>query len=245
MENLYIAAAAFILAGFVKGVLGFGFPIIAIAILTLATGLLDALALVVLPALVTNLWQAVGGQYLAAILLRMRVYFLMAVIGILVAGRFLSAVDTRWLTGLLGVVLFFLALSRLVNLHFTIPARRETPLSVLLGFCNGVLTGFTGVFMVPSVLYMQALGFSRDMLVQAMGVFFALSTATLMLSLGSNQLLDWGDVAVSAVALVPSFAGMAVGRWVRTLVNESLFQKMFLVSVLILGAYIAWRALGA
>jgi len=52
---------AFLLAGFVKGVLGFGFPIIALIVLTLTIGLLDALAIIVVPTLATNIWQALSG----------------------------------------------------------------------------------------------------------------------------------------------------------------------------------------
>jgi len=243
VDNLLTATIAFLVAGYVKGVLGFGFPLIAIAFLTLAAGLFDALALVVLPALVTNLWQAFGGDFLRPILKRMKIYFIFAVAGILAAGQLLDDVRIEWLTALLGVVLFVFAVSRLLDIHITVPARREPVLSVALGFGNGLLTGFTGVFMVPSVVYMQALGFGKEMLVQAMGVFFALSTLTLMVTLGSNQLLDWHDVGISTVALVPSFLGMAAGRRTRAVVDEALFQRLFLASIVLLGAFIAWRSL--
>ena len=245
MDQLLVALVAFSLAGFVKGVLGFGFPIIVIVILTLTTGLLEALALVVLPALATNIWQAYTGPYLRQIVCRMGVYFTLSVAGILVAGLFITNVDARWLTGMLGAVLVIFALSRLLRVHLTVPERYERPISVVLGFGNGVLTGFTGVFMVPSVLYMQALGFQKDMLVQAMGLFFALSTLSLMISLGSNNLLDWQDVGVSTAALVPSFVGIYLGRLTRDRIDEALFQKLFLGSVLLLGAYIVWRSLAA
>ena len=65
MEIFGIATVAFMIAGFVKGVVGFGFPIIALIILTLSIGLLDALALVVIPTLITNLWQAFSGNFRA------------------------------------------------------------------------------------------------------------------------------------------------------------------------------------
>jgi hypothetical protein len=97
--------------------------------------------------------------------------------------------------------------------------------------------------MVPSVLYMQALGFQRDMLVQAMGVFFALSTFMLAVSLGRNDLISRDQAVLSVIALVPSFAGVFAGRWVRQRVDEDYFQKLFLAAVLLLGAYLVIRAL--
>jgi uncharacterized membrane protein YfcA len=245
MDLIPTATLAFLLAGFIKGVVGFGFPVVALIVLTLTIGLFDALAIIVVPTIVTNIWQAISGPHLKAIFSRMWVYFLCAMGGILLASLYLSRVDVNLLTGLLGVVLFIFAVSRLLNVHLTVPRERETALSVILGTTNGFLTGFTGSFMVPSVLYMQALGFGKDMLVQAMGVFFALSTLMLTISLGRNDLITLADAAMSTVALVPAFAGIFAGRWTRARIDEDQFQKVFLGGVLALGAFIAWRSLSA
>jgi uncharacterized membrane protein YfcA len=233
---------AFLLAGFVKGVLGFGFPIIALVVLTLTIGLLDALAIIIVPTLATNIWQALSGIHLRAVMKRMWLYFLVAAVGVLATSRYLTSVNVNWLTGLLGAALFFFSLSRLFDFHITVPRDKEPVLSVVLGAINGALTGLTGSFMVPSVLYMQALGFSKDMLVQAMGLFFAISTLMLTLSLGSNELINAQDVRMSALALIPSFVGVYFGRWTRDKIDEDSFQKIFLVAVLTLGAYLVWRS---
>ena len=242
MDIVLPAIVAFVFAGFIKGVLGFGFPIIALILLTLYIGLLDALAIIVVPTLVTNIWQALAGTHLRVIFSRMWLYFACAMAGIFVASGFITDVDVNLLTGLLGAVLFFFAVSRLLDIHITVAARHEAPLSVVLGSINGVLTGFTGSFMVPSVLYMQALGFGKDMLVQAMGVFFGLSTAMLMVSLGRNELITVSEAAASSVMLIPSFAGIYLGRAMRDRIDEATFQRVFLVGVLVLGAYIVYRA---
>lgn len=242
METLIVITVAFVLAGFVKGVLGFGFPIIALVVLTLTTGLLDALSIIVVPTLVTNAWQALSGPHLGAIFRRMWLYFAVAMAGILVASRYLTVVNVDWLTALLGGVLFFFAISKFLDFHISVPPGKEPLLAVLLGSANGLLTGFTGSFMVPSVLYMHALGFGKDMLIQAMGVFFGLSTLMLMISLGSNDLISARDALTSLLALVPSFIGIRAGRLTRDRIDEAAFQKVFLVGVLVLGAYIALRS---
>ncbi len=242
METLGIATVAFVIAGFVKGVVGFGFPIIALTILTLSIGLLDALAIVVIPTLVTNLWQAFSGEYLKEILGRMWRYFLVAVVFIWITSDYLKVVDADWLTMLLGTVLFFFALSRLFNFQFIVPPQHESVLAVPLGAVNGVLTGLTGSFMVPSVLYMQAIGFRGDMLVQAMGVFFSISVFTLAMSLGRNDMISQEQAQLSTLALIPSIVGLLVGRWTRRQTDEDRFQPIFLVAVLVLGGYIVFRS---
>ncbi len=245
VDILAIAAVAFTLAGFVKGVVGFGFPIITLIILTLTIGLLDALAIVVLPTIVVNIWQASSGPYLADIVRRMWLYFLVAMIFIWFTSAYLSAVNIKWPTAMLGAIILVFALSRLLKVSFSVPRKWEQPLSVPLVAINGMLTGMTGMtgsFMVPSVLFMQAMGFQRDMLVQAMGIFFAISTIVLAVSLGRNDLISMEHVQVSVSALVPSILGLAIGRRVRLKIDEERFQQLFLVSVLLLGGYISYRS---
>lgn len=242
MDIYLTGAIAFLLAGFVKGVIGFGFPIIALVVLTLAIGLLDALAIIIAPTLATNIWQALSGSHLRAILQRMWIYFVVAAAGVLISAQFLKTANVSWLTALLGVVLFLFALSRLFNFHITVPREKEVMLSLVLGAINGALTGLTGSFMVPSVLYMQALGMSKDMLVQAMGVFFALSTLMLTISLSTNNLISSDEAMLSAFALLPAFVGLYAGRWTRDQIDEARFQKIFLFAVLGLGAYLVWRS---
>ncbi len=242
MDILVIAAVAFTLAGFVKGVVGFGFPVITLIILTLTIGLLDALAIIVIPTIVTNVWQGLSGPFLKEIAKRMWLYILTAAIFIWLTSAYLTVVNIKWPTAMLGGVLFLFALSRLLQVRMSVPRRWERPLSLPLGAINGMLTGMTGSFMVPSVLFMQAMGFQRDMLVQAMGVFFAISTLMLALSLGRNDLISLEHLRLSLFALVPSILGLYIGRWIRLRINEERFQQVFLVSVLLLGGYIAYRA---
>jgi len=242
VDIVTIAAVAFTLAGFVKGVVGFGFPVITLIILTLTIGLLDALAIIVIPTIVTNVWQGLSGPYLKDIAKRMWLYFLMAVIFIWFTSAYLTVINIKWPTAMLGAVLFIFALSRLLNVSVHVPRNWERPLSIPLGAINGMLTGMTGSFMVPSVLFMQAMGFQRDMLVQAMGVFFAISIIVLAASLGRNDLISAEHVRLSLFALVPSILGLYIGRWIRLKINEERFQQVFLGSVLLLGAYISYRS---
>ena len=254
MDILAIAAIAFTVAGFVKGVFGFGFPIITLIIFTLTIGLLDALAIIVIPTIVTNIWQGLSGPYLKDIARRMWLYFIVAITFIWFTSAYLTVVNVKWPTAMLGAVLFVFALSRLLKVSISVPRQWELPLSVPLGAINGMLTGMTGSFMVPSVLFMQAMGLQRDMLVQAMGlqrdmlvqamgVFFAISTIVLALSLGKNDLISVQHLQLSVLALVPSILGLYIGRWLRLRINEERFQQAFLVSVLLLGGYISYQSI--
>jgi uncharacterized protein len=65
-STLAAIAGAFLLAGFVKGVIGLGLPTVSIGLLGLLMTPAQAAAILVVPSLVTNTWQAaVGGGLLA------------------------------------------------------------------------------------------------------------------------------------------------------------------------------------
>lgn len=54
---MLLTTTVFLLAGLVKGVVGLGLPTLAMALLALAMPPAQAAALLILPSLVTNVWQ--------------------------------------------------------------------------------------------------------------------------------------------------------------------------------------------
>ena len=68
---LILIAAAFLLAGFVKGVIGLGLPTVSMGLLAVTMPPSRALAIVIVPAIVTNIWQTFGGPYLRDIVRRL------------------------------------------------------------------------------------------------------------------------------------------------------------------------------
>jgi uncharacterized membrane protein YfcA len=102
----------------------------------------------------------------------------------------------------------------------------------------------TGSFVVPGVPYLQTLGLPRDMLIQAMGALFTLSTAALGLALAGRGLLSTDLGLQSVAAIPPALLGMVLGRWLRGRLSEAAFRKVFFAALLVLGFYIIARSLG-
>jgi uncharacterized membrane protein YfcA len=96
----------------------------------------------------------------------------------------------------------------------------------------------TGSFVVPGVLFLQAIGLSRDRLIQAMGMLFTASTLALAVALQGNDLLTIELGILSTVGLPPAIAGMLIGQRIRQRLSEQLFRRIFFVSLLMLGVYI-------
>lgn len=236
--NILVVAGTFLIAGAVKGVIGLGLPTISLALLTVAIDLPSAMALLLVPSFVTNLWQALVGGHVKAVLIRLWPFLLMATVTVWLGATALSEVDHALLSALLGVLLVIYSAASLSGLRPSVTARQEIWLGPLAGFANGVLTGMTGSFVVPGVLYLQAIGLSREALIQAMGVLFTLSTLALAAALQSNALLNADLGLLSTAALIPAVVGMAIGQRLRQSLSEQRFRQVFFASLLLLGAYI-------
>jgi uncharacterized membrane protein YfcA len=236
--TIIIVIGTFLIAGTVKGVIGLGLPTVSLALLTLAIDLPTAMASLLVPSLVTNLWQAFVGGSGVVILLRLWPFLLMATITVWIGAMALTRVELSWLSALLGTLLVIYSTVNLSGFKLTVPKRHEIWVGSLLGSVNGILTGMTGSFVVPGVLYLQAINLSRNMLVQAMGMLFTVSTLALAFALQDNHLLSIMNGALSVIPLVPAMLGMIIGQRVRQRLSEQLFRKTFFVFLLVLGTYI-------
>ena len=198
----------FIAAGLVKGVTGMGLPTVAMGLLGLLMPPQAAAALLVLPSLLTNLWQLLAGPALA-----------------------------------LGAALIVYAGYALCSPVFQVSGRVEKWLSPLMGGLTGLITGATGVFVIPAVPWLQALGFRRDELVQALGLSFTLSTLAMAAGLALHD--GWHDDAwlLSALALLPALLGMWLGQRIRSRLSPQRFRQGFLLFLLALGLELVLRGL--
>ena len=241
--TLISIVVTFLLAGTVKGVIGMGLPTVSLALLTVLLDLPTAMALMLLPSFTTNVWQATVGGNGLAILRRSPVFFILATGGVWIGAGTLVSVDLSLLSGLLGFLLILYGSSGLANYSIKIGPTQERLAGTVAGFINGILTGMTGSFAFPGVLYLQALALKREELIQAMGVLFTLSTISLAISLQSNALLSTKLFVVSSTGLLPAVLGMMFGQRIRKHMSEIMFRRVFLVSLVLLGLYIATSSL--
>ncbi|MBL8380758.1 MAG: sulfite exporter TauE/SafE family protein [Burkholderiales bacterium] len=241
-STLLLVAGTFLLAGAVKGVIGLGLPTVSLALLTVALDLPTAMALLLVPSFVTNLWQSAVGGNARVILARLWPFLLMATITVWIGVLALTRLNPSLLTALLGVLLVTYAVVNLGGIRLAIPVRHEAWAGPLIGSANGVLTGMTGSFVVPGVMFLQAIGLSRDVLIQAMGMLFTASTVALGLALQQSRILNAEQTIVSASAVVPAIIGMVAGQFLRKRLSEQRFRTVFFVALLLLGAYIIANA---
>ncbi|MBM0207111.1 sulfite exporter TauE/SafE family protein [Micromonospora sp. STR1s_5] len=146
-------------------------------------------------------------------------------------------------TVVLGVALMLYAALGLANVRFTVPGDAERVLGPIIGVASGALTSITGVFVLPGVPYLQALGLPKDDLVQALGLFFTVSTLALAAVLVQDSAFDLSIGGASVLALAAALVGMVLGQRLRPMISEAIFRRCFFAGMLALGAHLASRAL--
>ena len=243
VESVAYVAIVFTVAGWVKGVTGMGLPTVAMGALGLVMAPVQAAALLLVPSLVTNVWQFATGPHREAIIRRLLPMMLCVCLGTGVGIGLLTSGSSRWPSVALGGVLAAYALLALFLPRLSVPATAERLLSPVVGAITGVLTGATGVFVVPAVPYLSALGFSKDELVQALGLSFTLSTLALAAGLALHDGLHDDAWLLSALALLPALLGMWLGQRIRSRLSPQRFRQGFLLFLLALGLELVLRGL--
>jgi uncharacterized membrane protein YfcA len=230
-----VVVAVFVLAGLVKGIIGLGLPTIAMGLLGTLMTPSRAAAILVIPALLTNIWQMWDGPALAVLLRRLWPMLVCALLGTVPAAGILSKANVRLTTALLGVALMSHALIGLGGVGFKVPRRTEPLLGPLIGLATGLINGATGIFVVPGVPYLQALDLGKDELVQALAISAFVSTVALALGLGLNNGLGSAIAVPAAIALVAAFVGMAAGQALRSRLSVTASRHWVLIGLLALG----------
>jgi uncharacterized protein len=233
--------AVFLAAGFVKGVVGMGLPTVAMGLLAVTMAPAEAATLLLIPSLVTNLWQLSTGPSFGGLVRRLWTMMAGVVIGTAAGAGLLTGAHTAAASGALGVALMLYAFLGLAKAGFSTPPRHEALLSPLVGVATGLVTGATGVFVIPGVPYLQGLGFDKEELIQALALTFLVSC----LALGSALVLRGAVTPTlafgSVLALAPALAGMVLGQQLRLRVSAQTFRKVFFSGMIVLGAYLVLR----
>jgi uncharacterized membrane protein YfcA len=246
MDTLSLAPmlfGIFLLAGMVKGLLGLGLPTVAMGLLGLAMPPVQAAALLLVPSLVTNVWQLLAGPRFAALIRRLWPMMLAIVVGTLAGSGIIAGAVASAASMGLGIALALYGLVGLLKPQLRIPPAVEPWAGPLVGAVTGLVTGATGVFVIPAVPYLGSLGLNRDDLVQALGLSFTVSTLALAAGLALHGALPLATSGTSLLAVLPALIGTWLGGWLRLRVRPETFRRGFFIGLLVLGGELIWRGL--
>ena len=240
---LAFIGVAFVLAGLVKGVVGMGMPIVAMGLLGLMMPTVEAAAILVVPSLVMNLWQMWIGPGLKPLVRRLATMLVGICLGTWLGIGFMTGSAQAWAPAALGAVMAVYGLMALFAPRFSMPPRHEPWASPAVGLSTGLIAGGTGLFVVPMVPYMSALGLTKDELIQGLGMCFVVCSVALGAALGFHGQITPALAGISTLALLPAGLGMYLGQRLRGRMQPEAFRRWFFRGLVALGIYMVARTL--
>ena len=239
---LLVCGAAFLCGGLIKGVVGMGLPLTAVALMTQVIDLRIAVPLLVVPILVTNAMQAVRGGRFIQLTGEYWPLVVPACITTFFGVYILYNVDTAYLLATLGGVITVYALINLLAVRVTVSHRHKPWLSPLTGIAAGLMAGMTGVIAIPTMIYFQALQLAKDVFVQALGITFFIAGIFLMIALWREGGLNLDNIPISALAMVPAVTGMYLGEKLRGRISEDRFRTGVFIFLALTGLNLIRKA---
>lgn len=240
---ILLVAVAFGLAGGIKGVVGLGLPTISAGIMASVIDLRTAVGILIVPLLVTNLWQVVQVGAVGALARRFGLLNAAAGVGLWIGTEILFAVDPRWMQAGLGVLLILNAAFQVTRGMPVVPRAREAALAVPVGLVSGLIGGMTGSQGIVIAIYLASLNLTRDEYVQGVGLSFLLTGIVWAAAIVAKGGITAETLPLSAIALGVALAAMAVGTRLRRRLPQARFRQAVFLAMALVGANLLRRAL--
>ncbi len=237
---IFFAVAA---GGFTKGVVGIGLPLTAVSIMSFLIGPPLPVALMTIPILLTNVWQAFYGGYLVQSLQRFWPVLICLPLGTVFGVKVLAAPDKTLASLLLGCSILVFALFAQWRLDWRLSPRAEPFVRPLVGLISGFVGGMSSFFGPPLVMFLVSIGLPKDHFVEAIGLSFLVGIISMILALAFYQVLGPLDFIWSAVATIPAFGGLILGQRLRRHIPEAKFRRVLLIVFLLSGLNLIRQAI--
>lgn len=239
--SVAIATAGLFVAGILKGATGLGYASCALPFLVVAIGLKPAMALVIIPAMATNIGVAVATAHLSETVRHFARLYISIVPGVIVGVWLLLWIDQNAAVQVLGVTILGYVALALMKPKLTLPQPWQGALQVPTGFANGVLSGLTGSQIIPLFPYIMSLQLSADQMVQAVNLAVLVTSLVLTVGLLSSGVMTYEMLLLSIVAIGPALMGVSLGVKARGLISQGQFRTAVLMVLGALGLLLLAR----
>ena len=244
--SLLCAAWGFaFLAGLVKGITGFAMPMVMVSSLGSFLSPELALAGLILPTLITNLWQAIRRGWPAALSSARKHwrYLLISLIFLLMSAQMVAHIPPTYLFFALGLVITAFAILQLSGWRPCVTARHHRKVELGIGAFAGVTGGLSGVWGPPTVLYLTALNVPKPEHIRVQGVVYSCGAVMLFLAHLNSGILDETGFKFSALLLLPALLGMAGGMAIQDKLDQDRFRLAILIVLIFAGLNLMRRGL--
>ena len=233
----------YIFAAFAKGITGLGFSTTCLPILALIVGLKDAMALVIIPSISSNLVVMHQAGHFSETIGRFWPMLLATLPGLFIGLWVLSTIDGTVAGGILGAMMLVWCAFSLLNPNLALPRGWERPLAPVSGFLTGLLNGVTGSQVMPSVPFLMMLGLDRNLFIAALNCSFTMSSLVMAIGLNRLGLFSTEALVISVLGTAGIFIGLNAGERVRHRLSPNRFRIAVLMMLSAMGISLLSQAI--
>lgn len=244
MPTVLGVALALLAGGLIKGIISIGLPLIALPLLLISVDIKTAIALLMVPMLVSNLLQAIEGKGTPILLRRFAPLLIAMAIGTAIGTALIAALAPHTLELTIGPLAILFATASYLHPNMVIPAHSENWLGALIGFVSGVIGGLSSFFGPVLAAYVVGLRLDRDVFVKGISLIYVFASVYLIIGglghgFATPLLLVW-----SALGMIPVYLGMRFGTLIRRRIDAERFRILVLAAVWLTGANMIRLGLG-
>lgn len=234
----------FLTAGTIKGALGVGLPTTAVSLMSIIVEPRLAVVLVVFPIFFANAWQIYRQGDIARILKTYWVYAIVVVISLWLSTQYAPSISPNAVSLIMGLAVLGFATVSYISHIPAIPKRLERPTQAVVGLLSGAMGGIAAVWAPPVVIYMLAKNFDREEFVRVSGFLLGVGGFPLLAGYLTNGLMPQPLPLISALMILPTLAGFALGEQLRKLLSGPRFRQALLIFFFVMGINMVRKGLG-
>jgi uncharacterized membrane protein YfcA len=238
-----LVGAALLLAAFVKGATGLGFPLIATPTVALLLDIRTAVTVLILPNLFMDSAQIVRGGFPFEVFRRFAGLIAPTIIGVFLGTMVLVKLPIWILNFCLGIMVLVFVTSSFLKFELNISTRAEKILGPLFGFLSGFLNGMTNAAGPTLAIYLYSLKLDKRMFVKSIATIFATTKISQLVAVSTWNLFNWHTISLSGQVLLFSLAGFYAGIKVQDRVNQHMFNRGLMVLLFAIGLILIARSL--
>jgi uncharacterized membrane protein YfcA len=232
--ELLLIVCAFVFGGLCKGISGVGVPIIAVPVIAAVTDIRLAIILIAIPSVIPNIYQVWKYRSSWKQQFPLRSLSILSILGSGIGILILIEIDPKILSQGLGAILLIYIISR--RLHaFSFTQAQKKFLAAPAGFLAGIAGGTTGVSAPVILMYLTAIGLSRDAFIFAISVYFIAMGSGQFVWLLASELMTLELTFISTITLIPIAAGMWAGNFIGQRISSEQFNLFLQLFILGLG----------
>jgi uncharacterized membrane protein YfcA len=238
-----LIGASLLLAAFIKGATGLGFPLIATPAIALLLDIRTAVTVLILPNLFMDSAQVVRDGLPYEVFRRFSNVIAPTIIGVFLGTLVLVRTPLWILNFCLGVMVLAFVFSNLLKFHLTISLQSEKFLSPVFGFISGFLNGMTNAAGPTLAIYLYSLKLEKRTFVKSLATIFVITKLTQLVAISTWNLFNWDTITLSIQVLLFTLAGFYAGIKAQDRVNQVNFNRGLLALLSVIGVILILRAL--